>query len=103
MTKRPISAVARVVEEQVARSLSELGGLEDRHLKLLTFIVKYEFRIANFRFDIDYRSEPKTITIHCLSDDGQEVYVRPKQVDLLDKMTINLGLPKWAFRFARKE
>jgi hypothetical protein len=101
--KRPISQVAKVVEKRLQTALIELGGLEDNHLKFLTYFVKHEFKIPLFRFEMNYRSKPKTLTIHCFTDSGQEMYVKAKQVDIFDKMVKHLGLENWTFRFAEKK
>lgn len=101
--KRPISQVVKVVENRLQKALIELGGLEDNHLKFLTYFVKYEFKIPHFRFEMNYRSNPKVLTIHCFTDSGQEMYVRAKQVDLFDKMTEHLGLKNWTIKFAERK
>lgn len=101
--KRPISQVAKVVEKRLQTALVELGGLEDKHLKFLTYFVKHEFKIPAFRFEMNYRSNPKTLTIHCLADSGQELIVKPKQADILDKIAEHLGLKNWTIRFAERK
>lgn len=101
--KRPISQVAKVVEKRLQKALIELGGLEDNHLKFVTYFVKYEFKIPVFRFEMNYRSNPKLLTIHCYTNSGQEMFVRAKQADIFDKMVKHLGLENWTFKFAERK
>lgn len=102
MSDRPISAVSRVAHQRVQESVQALGGLDDNHLKFLTYFMVHELKWPNFRFEMDYRSKPKILTIHCFTQEGAELYVRPKQADLLDKMVKYLNLLEWQFKFARK-
>lgn len=104
MSDKPISKVASLVHARVGEALLGLGGLEDQHLKYLTYYVRYELKVPNFRFKVDTTKNPKVLTIHCFTtgDDPKEVFIRPKQPDILDKMAKHLGLSQWKFEFARK-
>jgi hypothetical protein len=99
---KPVSAVAKVVHNRVQESIRSLGGLDDKHLKFLTYYVTHELKIPAFRFEMDYRSTPKLLVIHVYTNEGQELFIRPKQADVLDKMVKYLNLPEWQFIFARK-
>lgn len=101
--KRPISQVAKVVENRLQKALIELGGLEDNHLKFLTYFVKHEFKIPVFKFKMNYRSNPKVLTIHCFTNEGQEMFVRAKQADIFVKMAEHLGLKNWTIKFAERK
>ena len=86
----------------ISQMVADLGGLEDKHLKLLCYLLKQELKIDNFEIDIDYNSKPKCLTIHAFTagENCFELYIRPKDLNLLDKLVVYLVLPQWKFKFA---
>ena len=100
--KRPISTIAQVVESRISAGLIEMGGLDDGHLKFLSYVIAHEFKISTFRFEMDYRSTPKKLTIRTYIPDGPEFYVKPKQADLLDKIRDYMNLANWVISFRER-
>ena len=107
MTKKPVSQVVSLVQKRVEKAVSELGGLDDNHLKFLAYWLKYEMMCSHYRLEMNYQSKPKLMTIHVFSlgphREWVEFYLRPKQVDLLDKIGEYLKLAEWEIEFAKRK
>src|SRR4051812_25425118 len=97
--KTGLSHAAKLVKERLDEQIVHLGGLEDRHIKFITYIVKHHLGFQKFRFEIRYLDKPKTLTIHIFAEDGTELFVKPKPADMIDKMNEYLNLPLWRFDF----
>jgi hypothetical protein len=96
MTKKRAKSV-------LTQIVADLGGLEDKHLKFLTFFLREEMKIEFFDLYVDYECAPKVVTIHCFDSNQKEVYVRLKNAELLVLMVKFLGIPLWEFKFAVKK
>ena len=103
MEKRPPSAVAKLVESRLKDAVIQLGGLEDKHLKFLTYYLKYEMKVPDFKLVMNYQSKPKVLTVHVFDKNGSEVYLKPKRADMFGKMVLHLGLTEWIFKFAERD
>lgn len=101
--KKPVSQVVSLVQKRVENAVSELGGLDDNHLKFLAYWLRYEMRCPHYRLEMDYQSKPKLMTIHVFSQEWVEFYLKPKVPDITGKIAKYLKLDQWNIQFARRE
>jgi hypothetical protein len=101
--KSVINGVGQKLAKKLNDQLHFLGGLEDQHIKFITFFVKEKLGFSKFRFEIKYLETPKRIIIHLYTVDGQELWCKPKPADMFDKMVEFLNLEKdWKIEYAKK-
>jgi hypothetical protein len=101
MTK-PLSTVSSLVHKRVSKAVEALGGLEDYHLKFISYFLKHELKLKRFTLAVNYESVPKAITIFVYDDDGKEVFLKPKQADQPAKIIEHLQLPLWELKFRER-
>ena len=81
----------------------ELNGLTDLHLKYLSYMIKYEFKIDNFRIEIDPKPRKRSIIIKCFDKNMKPVYIKPKNPEYMKKLPDVLNLKKWKINFEEKK
>jgi len=100
---KPKSKLSFLAHERMGDQIVALGGLEDRHIKIISWFIKDILRFDQFRLEMKYLETPKRLIIHLHSDDGNELFIKLKDSQPIDKIKEYLQLPSWTVELAKKE